>query len=186
MKNKILFLSAFLLLSSTCTVSADDISDRISDIESRIAVLEQEVADLKAEYLNSTESVENSIEETAFSFTSEGHTFTYIKNEVCPDHEGNDRVLIYFDYSNNTGETSDPSYSLNVTAFQNGIELDYAGWLGSGIAEEEYFYKSVQNGASLPIAIGFSLMDDSDVSIEICPFFYTDKTPIGEYTFSLI
>ena len=187
MKKKLLsalLCASFIFVSAP--VYADEITDKIADIESRISQLENEVDELKTQLIGEpSEQANTSESQSEFSFTSEGHTFTYLKNEVGPNHEGKDRVIIYFDYTNNTGETYCPGFALSINAFQNGISLDSAGWLGSGITEEENFYKEIKDGTTLQVAIGFTLQDYSQINLEISPLFMTNDTEIGEYTFEL-
>lgn len=116
-----------------------------------------------------------------FSYSYDGYTYTYVKNEVV----GNE-ILIYFTYANESGSTSYPDSSLSIRAFQNGIELTglMAGWDNVPTAEENAS-KAIQNDTTVEVAFRYQLADDTDVALEITPFSYSNTTPIGKYTFSI-
>lgn len=116
-----------------------------------------------------------------FSYSYDGYTYTYVKNEVV----GNE-ILIYFTYTNESGSTSYPDSSLNVKSFQNGIELTglMSGWDNVPAAEENAS-KSIQNNTTVEVAFRYQLADNTDVTLEITPFSYSNTTPIGKYTFSI-
>lgn len=116
-----------------------------------------------------------------FSYSYDGYTYTYVKNEVV----GNE-ILIYFTYTNESGSTSYPDSSLSIRAFQNGIELTslMSGWDNVPVAEENAS-KAIQNDTTVEVAFRYQLTDDTDVALEITPFSYSNTTPIGKYTFSI-
>lgn len=122
----------------------------------------------------------------AFSYTQEGHTYKYLDNEIINDDANGKRVVIYFEYTNDSGQTTTPANALTVSAFQNGVELDgiMPGY-DNAIPEADTAYKDVQSGTTVNIALIYTLSDESDVSLEISPMFYSNMTEIGKYTFSL-
>lgn len=102
------------------------------------------------------------------------------------DSESQGKVLyIFYNFTNNSGQTIEAANALISKAFQNGVELTTSFPDSEPIEEYNNTYKSVQDGGSLDVAFMYQLADDSDVSIEITPLAYMDDTPLGEYTFKL-
>lgn len=163
------------LLLSVCILTpvyAEDNSERIAEIESRIEELNQELADLNAEL----KTLKN---DGGFTYEAEGHSYTYLKHEVT-EHNGEDYVVFYFDYTNNSGETAYCDSVVSTEVFQDGVQLTGYSWIGNEAMENKM--KKVQSGASLEIAQGYKLTSKNDITFYIGNRY--DFNP-EEYTFSL-
>lgn len=143
--------------------------------------------DLTFELSYSSPEKQEETSATEFSYENSGYTFKYLKNEVFKDPSSDSElVAVYFEYTNNSGQTTRPAGSLNVKAFQNGVEMDWTiPSYDMNMKEADMAFKDVQNGATVDIALLYRLSDESDVSLEINPSFYSDQTDVGEYTFKL-
>ena len=183
MKKKILCLMLCGMMAvSPISVYADEKDDRIAELEAQVAELESELSEMKEKY----EKNEKENEAGDFAYTQDGYTYKYLKNEIIEDNTNGKRVVIYFEYTNESGQTTSPANALNIRAFQNGIELN---WMmpdfNNSIPEADVAFKDIQSGTTTDIAMIYTISDESDVSIEISPMFYTDTTEIGKYTFAL-
>ena len=75
-------------------------------------------------------------------------------------------VGIFFNFTNNTGETVMPADEIDVKAFQNGIELNVVVYSGEKIEEAIQCDTFVQTGTTAKIVWTFEAQDDSNVSVE--------------------
>lgn len=181
MKKKIIItlLSGILILSSVTPVFADAKDDKIAELEAKVKDLESQIKELKED------SKEESTTKSDFSYEQDGYIFKFLKYQVV-DSESQGKVLyIFYNFTNNSGQTIEAANALISKAFQNGVELTTSFPDSEPIEEYNNAYKSVQDGGSLDVAFMYQLSDDSDVSIEITPLAYMDDTPLGEYTFKL-
>lgn len=139
-----------------------------------------------SEGMQKTKEKESAIHQSDFLYEQNGYTYKYLKSEVVNDSSWGKSVYVYFEFTNKSGQTCQPASALTITAFQNGVELDYVMPGYENIPEESNnAYKQVQDGTTLNIALLYVLSDDSDVSLEIKPAFYNQDTEIGKYTFEL-
>lgn len=181
MKKKIVavLVSGILTLSCITPVFADAKDDKIAELEAKVKDLEAQIKELKGE------DKEKSDSKTDFSYEQDGYTFKFLKYQVV-DSESQGKVLyIFYNFTNNSGQTIEAANALISKAFQNGVELTTSFPDSEPIEEYNNTYKSVQDGGSLDVAFMYQLADNSDVSIEITPLAYMDDTPLGEYTFKL-
>lgn len=168
------------------------------ELLNRVDALESEVADMKENYVSKDEFAEfvksmfggftpteeeeaetetapqtEEAEGSETSCTFNGFTFEYLSNELITKDDG-EYVILYFNYTNNSGQTSTPYYSLGVAAFQNGIRLQSYMFLHSENEALDLAYTEIQDGTTVEIGIPFQVKDHSDVSIEIGPMMRTE------------
>lgn len=87
----------------------------------------------------------------------------YLRYVVTKSDEGESVILIYFQFENKSGKTARLFNSIELLAFQHGIELD-------GIYIEKdipclNFHKSILTGYSMTIAAPYKLTDFGDVTL---------------------
>jgi hypothetical protein len=174
MKRKLILGMLIVSMAAPSAVYADAKDDRIAELEAQISELQEE--------LNSLTTGDSD-----FEYTADGYTFKYLKSEVVNDSSWGDCVYVYFNFTNGSGSSCSPSSSLLIRAFQNGVEIESVspGYNDNAPVENDNLYKQIQDGASVDIALLFKLDDDSDVSLELSPYFTDQDSVIGEYTFSL-
>lgn len=82
------------------------------------------------------------------------------------DYEGNDILVINYDFTNNSDDEQMASFAVNFTAYQNGIEVDrliMSDDVDLGIGQ-----KKIKPGATISgVQTGIMLDDDSLVTIEM-------------------
>ena len=169
------------------------------ELLNRVDALESEVADMKENYVSKDEFAEfvksmfggfgftpteeeaetetapqtKEAEVSETSCTFNGFTFEYLSNELYTRDDG-EYVILHFNYTNNSGQTSTPYYSLNVNAFQNGVRLQSSMLFQSGIEAVELAFTEIQDGTTVEIGIPFQVKDHSDISMEIGPMMRTE------------
>ncbi len=94
------------------------------------------------------------------------HTMTFIESkDVVIDEQT--YIGLFYDYTNNSGETVLPADAINVKAFQNGVELVVTVFTGQETEEAIQCDTSVQDGTTVRIVWLFVRVDDSPVSVEM-------------------
>lgn len=191
MKKK-LFIALLVgcLATSPITVSASENTD-ISSMT--LEELQQAYQELEAKYNallekstngSDTENSAAEITDADFEYSADGYTYKYLKNQV-ETIDGTDYVYVFFEYTNDSGQSTMPYYSLSTKAYQNGVEIQSYMSIDDPIPEANTAFKDVQTGTTTNIAIKYELTDNSPVSIELKPMVSWGDTEIGEYTFNL-
>lgn len=179
-KNFIGILALSLSMFPLTSYAADIDSMTLDELKEAYLVLEEKYNTLLKN--SETEMPESS--DSEFIYSAEGFTYKYLKNEVL-NIDGTDYVYVFFEYTNDSGETAMPYYSLSVQAFQGGIQIDPYMSFDESIKEAEIAYKDIKTGTTTDVAFKFEITDDSPVSIEVSPMFIVGDVEIGEYTFEL-
>ena len=186
MKKLITIILAGLMVCIPFVTYADE-----SDLESRVAALEERVAALEAQLTGlaptgvseapNQEEVSPAAIDTGIEW--EGCTLEYKDFELITDSDGNECVLLYFDYFNGSGETKNYYGSFEVEAFQNGKEMETASAQGNEAYDEKY--TDLRSGADpLRVASCFKLTDHSDIIVSLIGFTAFGEDPV-EFTLSL-
>lgn len=186
MKKRLLFiLLAGALAGTAVPVSATDIdSMTLEELKEAYKELETKYNALLEESGESSAETASKNVDTNFEYSADGYTYKYLKNQV-ETIDGTDYVYVFFEYTNDSGQTATPYYSLTTKAFQNGVEIQSYMSIDDPISEANTTFKDVQTGSTTDIAIKFELVDDSPVSIEIQPMVSWGEVEIGEFTFDL-
>lgn len=94
------------------------------------------------------------------------HTMTFIESkDVVIDEQT--YIGLFYDYTNNSGETVLPADAINVKAFQNGVELVVTVFTGQETEGAIQCDTSVQDGTTVRVVWLFMRVDDSPVSVEM-------------------
>lgn len=94
-----------------------------------------------------------------------GHTLTYVEGKDVVINEQT-YIGLFFDYTNDSGETVLPCDAINVKAFQNGIELVVTVFTGQETEGAIQCDTQVQTGITARVVWLFERVDDSPVSVE--------------------
>lgn len=106
--------------------------------------------------------------------TYEDTTFKFVDYEVITNDTGKDVVVAYFDFMNNTKDTTNAALYYKTYCFQNGIELDMPTI--KVVDEQGNITRNVQPGTTIRIAQSFILNDKSAVNLSVQPIVtFTDK-----------
>lgn len=97
--------------------------------------------------------------------TTEKFTIRYSRHVSANDFAGAPCLLVYYDYTNNSGEASSAMVDVNLQAFQNGQALEAA------IPETnddaiDHFMAEIQPGETVSVCQAFSLTDTSPVTLQ--------------------
>lgn len=94
------------------------------------------------------------------------HTITFIESkDIVIDEQT--YIGLFYDYTNNSGETVLPADAINVKAFQNGVELVVTVFTGQETDGAIQCDTSVQNGTTARVVWLFERVDESPISVEM-------------------
>ena len=97
---------------------------------------------------------------------TEGQTMTFVESKMV--RMGDDEYIgLFFDYTNESGETKAACDTFDVKAFQNGVELTIVVYTGQTTEDAIQCDTSVQTGHTERVVWLFSTVDESTVSVEV-------------------
>ena len=94
------------------------------------------------------------------------HTLTFVESRNVELYE-EEYVALFFNYTNDSGETAIPCEWVDVKAFQHGVELVVTVFTGEKVNGAVQCDTSIQAGATARVVWLFERVDDSPVSIEM-------------------
>jgi len=158
---KIIALIAILALTPM-TANAEDLEARVQALEERVAALEAQLGILE-------EESEATIDEDETALDVDGAKVLFKRIWVTEDTNGNNCIVLYFDFSNDTDESLSYTATYSVKAFQNGTQLDSSvGPDGIGGLLYDNAYKEIRKGADpIHVVECFKISDMSDVTVSI-------------------
>ena len=167
MKRQLIALTLALLVASPAISYASDV-----DYEARLAALEAKVAALEA-IIGSDPSAGAPAAETEslqelpdISLDDGEHSIKYAGSELSKDYEGNDVVVVYFDYTNGSPDTSCAGFDFLIKAFQNKRQLEGTAMSDNQPCDD--YYNEFQAGAdTVRVGNAFLISDTSDVTVNI-------------------
>lgn len=106
------------------------------------------------------------------------YTLTIQNYNLSKDYDGNDALIIEYDWINNSEDTTKPFMTFNIKGFQDGVETDYAIMVeGADLASSQ---KDVRPGGSIEGAQTTVSISDMNkpLEIELDELFSFDSEPI--------
>lgn len=121
---------------------------------------------LKENENNEIKEVEKENEE---EFTYKDMTVKYLKHEVTVDDIGQTVLVIYYDFTNNSGENKTFDFVFEDNCFQNGVEVERSFWHAND--ESHNSGKEIKSGVTITVASSFVLGENREaVELEITPW----------------
>lgn len=97
---------------------------------------------------------------------AEAHIMTFVESKNV-EIDNQRYIALFYDYTNNSGETAIPAEWIDVKAFQNGIELVVTVFTGEKTDGAVQCDTSIQDGTKARVVWLFERNDDSVVSVEM-------------------
>lgn len=118
-----------------------------------------------------SEQVEQ-IEEESAGLPSEGevgaHHVALTRCEFNTDYDGNNIIIVNYDFTNNSEDTMSPLVGVYIQAFQDGIELEHGFVMDTAVCDVGIEQKEIKPGATLTgCQTCFVLTSESPVEIEV-------------------
>jgi len=100
------------------------------------------------------------------------YSVSIISYNIAEDYKGSPALILNMGYTNNSNIDSPFYAAIDVTAFQDGIELETAHFVDDSVMDNSNNYLNVMPGAGLAVTEAFILTSDaSPVEIEITETF---------------
>ena len=139
------------MMSANFTNVQDEINQSLEEIENADA--------------NETPAAPEASADGTIDMSNEKFTIHYKQHRIAKDFSGAPCLLVYYDYSNNGTAASSAMVDVNLQAYQNGQVLT-AAIPESNDAAIDQFMTEVQPGQAVSVCQAFSLIDESDVTLQ--------------------
>ena len=158
-----------------------DLESRLSALEARVAALEAIIGSDPSAGAPAAET--ESLQELPDISLDDGeHSIKYAGSELSKDYEGNDVVVVYFDYINGSADTSCAGFDFLIKAFQNKRQLEGTAMDDNQPCDD--YYNEFQSGAdTIRVGNAFLISDTSDVTVNIVSLMNPTADPV-EFTVS--
>ena len=110
-------------------------------------------------------------------------TLKYLRHEILKNATGNDCVAVFYEFTNNSDESTACIYKFSDIAFQNGVELDTSLFLLEDYDNNDT--KEIKPGISIEVYSLFKHKDMSNIELEVSQFASFDNEPLDKMILSL-
>lgn len=171
---------AFIFIGIFASVmDSDSSSKKVSNSNVNYDVLKKsdEDAEITQEKIIAKEKKKSSNK----SFTYNDLYVKFVEAKIEDDYSGEECLVLYFDYTNNSDENESFLYSFTVRAFQNGVELDNSYFHVND--ETKNKEREIQPGTSVRVATNFAIGEDrSPVDVEVTPWISFNDEVLANFT----
>lgn len=114
-------------------------------------------------------------EENLMKFSYNNADCEFLEYKIEKDEFGEEHLVLYFEFTNNSNENQAFGYLFSTKVFQNGVELDSS--FVHVNEETRNSAREIQKGTTITVAEAFSIGDSREnIKIEITPFsIWSDK-----------
>ena len=160
----ILFIVLLFSIGASTTNEEEKQEDTVAESEQQ----EVEVA-TKEEKESEVKETESETEEPTTEFTYGKMTVKYLRHEITENEMGENVLIVYYEFTNNSNDNQAFIYSFSDTCFQNGVQLDDS--LFHANEQTRNADREIQPGATIEVASAFDLGDSRDtVTLEVEPW----------------
>lgn len=139
------------MMSANFTNVQDEINDSLVEMEN--------ASDSGAEQAPEASSGDS------IDMTNDKFTIHYTRHQVANDFAGSPCLLVYYEYSNNGTSASSAMVDVSLQAYQNGQALS-AAIPETDDAAIDQFMTEIEPGQVVTVCQAFSLIDESDVTLQ--------------------
>jgi hypothetical protein len=112
---------------------------------------------------------ESETEEPTTEFTYGKMTVKYLRHEITENEMGEDVLIVYYEFTNNSKDNESFIYSFTDTCFQNGVQLDNSFFHAN--EQTRNADREIQPGTTIEVASAFEIGDSRDtVTLEVEPW----------------
>lgn len=182
MKRFIALALAGVLTIAPMTTPAEeaDLQKQIDALTARVEALEAQIG-IKSEDVSEQTEMDTVTGET--EITKHGCTLKFKRYEVSQNYSGEDIVILYFDFFNDSGKTKSADHEFVVKVFQNGREQYETISFDNDAGHDRY--TEIRSGTdAIEVAYASELQDMSDIIVNLSPFIGSSDEFV-EFTLSL-
>lgn len=139
--------------------------------EDTVAESEQQEVEVttKAEKESEAKETESETEEPTTEFTYGKMTVKYLRHEITENEMGEDVLIVYYEFTNNSNDNQAFIYSFADACFQNGVQLDDSFFHAN--EQTRNADREIQPGTTIEVASAFDIGDNRDtVTLEVEPW----------------
>ena len=158
-------LILFIVLLFLIGVSASN------EAEERQEVTGQQEVEVttKVEKESEVKETESETEAPTTEFTYGKMTVKYLRHEITENEMGENVLIVYYEFTNNSNDNQAFIYSFSDTCFQNGVQLDNS--LFHANEQTRNADREIQPGTTIEVASAFDIGDSRDtVTLEVEPW----------------
>lgn len=112
---------------------------------------------------------ESETEEPTTEFTYGKMTVKYLRHEITENEMGEDVLIVYYEFTNNSNDNESFIYSFSDTCFQNGVQLDNSFFHAN--EQTRNADREIQPGTTIEVASAFDIGDSRNtVTLEVEPW----------------
>ena len=148
------------------SVDTSELLQRIEDLEARVAALEAQIGIVPEGVADAQEQevVEQGDVETGM--VANGCTLSFKRAEIGKAYDGKDAVILYFDFTNGSGDTTAAEYEFYIKVYQNDREQENTVLTGNQAFDDQYV--ELRSGAdTVEVAYAAEITDTSDIIVNI-------------------
>lgn len=159
-----LFIVLLFSIGASTTNEEEKQEDTVAESEQR----EVEVT-TKAEKESEAKETESETEEPTTEFTYGKMTVKYLRHEITENEMGEDVLIVYYEFTNNSNDNQAFIYSFADACFQNGVQLDDSFFHAN--EQTRNADREIQPGTTIEVASAFDIGDNRDtVTLEVEPW----------------
>jgi len=162
----VLSFVGFLAVTPITAMANEDLEARIAALEERVSALEAQASVVPDGVSAVQDSEPAELEDVETGMVAGGCSLSFKRAEVAKDNSGNDAVIMYFDFTNESGDNKSAGDAFYVKIFQHDREMSYASVYDNPAVDDKY--TEFRSGAD-PVEVGFAseIADTSDIIINI-------------------
>lgn len=162
-----LTITGLMLLSPFSALADDDLEARVAALEDRVAALEAQLSGSAPEGVAAAPDQEPvEVGTVGTGIVAGGCSLEYVDYEVTKSYDDHDCVVLYFDFTNGSGETTSANMAFYMEVFQNGKEQEFAVVSNNQAYDDRD--TDLRSGAEpLRIAFASEIEDMSDIIVNL-------------------
>ena len=146
-------------------------NNTVTFLSANFSSVKEELNSQEAGSETGTVEMENAVTETSkIDLETEKFSVKYKSHKTGTDYDGNQCLLVYYDYTNLGEEASSPMVNVTLKAYQNKEQLEVA--IPSNNEEAiDNFTKEITPKTTVTVCQAFALKDTSNVTLELSESF---------------
>lgn len=157
----ILFIVLLFLIGVSASNEAEERQEVTKQQEVKVTT--------KVEKESEVKETESETEEPTTEFTYGKMTVKYLRHEITENEMGENVLIVYYEFTNNSNDNQAFIYSFSDTCFQNGVQLDDSFFHAN--EQTRNADREIQPGTTIEVASAFDIGDSRDtVTLEVEPW----------------
>ena len=162
-------VAAAMLCMPVSAAETEDLLKRIEDLEARVSALEAQSGTTPEGVSAAPEQEAGELEPVETGMTAAGCTLEFKRWEFGKSDDGKDVVIMYFDFTNESGENKSAGNAFYVKIFQHDREMETA-YLDDNQAYSDKYVEFRSGAAPVEVAFASEIGDTSDIIVNISSF----------------